>query len=198
MWPRPTAPGQTPGPILLRPSAYETHNGHFIDQCCDREIAMAWTFVTTTTYGTWLPGDLRGYVEGGEILPGNPRLMRYARTQLSGEPVLLDIEQQDALFVAIGVACDEFNYRLTDVSIESWHLHWIVGHDDGVPVMAGRLKNRMRQSLAMGRVWTAGYWDGDLSVDEAMHCARRYIARHGGCRMTAGRPVNRPPAGGRG
>jgi len=33
------------------------------------------TMVTTTTYGTWLPGDVRGYVDDGVILPGDPTLL---------------------------------------------------------------------------------------------------------------------------
>ena len=30
------------------------------------------TMVTTTSYGTWLPGDARGYVDRGRILSGDP------------------------------------------------------------------------------------------------------------------------------
>lgn len=32
------------------------------------------TMVTTTSYGTWLPGDLRGYVQNNTILLGEPKL----------------------------------------------------------------------------------------------------------------------------
>ncbi|NQT41273.1 MAG: hypothetical protein HQ581_27545 [Planctomycetes bacterium] len=45
------------------------------------------TMVTTTSYGTWLPGDMRGYVEGGKILPANPSLLDYARQRLAKSPV---------------------------------------------------------------------------------------------------------------
>ena len=31
------------------------------------------TMVTTTSYGTWLPGELRGYVDKGVILPPTAR-----------------------------------------------------------------------------------------------------------------------------
>ena len=37
------------------------------------------TMITTTSYGTWLPGDVRGFVERGVILGGNPKLLKYRR-----------------------------------------------------------------------------------------------------------------------
>jgi hypothetical protein len=40
------------------------------------------SFVTTTTHGSWLPGDVRGYVERGQILPPSPTLAEFARSQM--------------------------------------------------------------------------------------------------------------------
>lgn len=72
------------------------------------------TRVTTTSYGSWLPGD--------------PMRLAQSRNRMGErKPILFSIKQQTALFDALRRACDEFGYRLTDASIESWHLHWIVG-----------------------------------------------------------------------
>lgn len=153
------------------------------------------TMVTTTSYGTWLPGDLRGYVENKRILPHNPRLLRHAKDLLSRQPVFFSRDEQDALFDALVQAAREFRYVLTDVSIDQWHLHWIAAHGfDPVPNMIGRMKNRMRQRLNRGRIWTAGYCHRCLFSDDAVETAQRYIARHAGSRMVAGR-VCRPPGG---
>src|ERR1044072_3650312 len=103
---------------------------------------MATTFVTTTAYGSWLPGGLRGDVEDSMVLPGSPKLLEYAATQLNEQPVLFSVREQRKLFDALCASCEEFQYRLTDASTESWHLHWIVRHDDAVSAMGGRLKNR--------------------------------------------------------
>ena len=49
----------------------------------------------------------------------------------------------------------EFNYRLSELAIEAWHLHWIIFHGEDSPdVMAGHLKNRMRIEcdVARGRI----------------------------------------------
>jgi len=143
-------------------------------------------FVTTTSYGSWLPGDARGYVERGELMPASPALEQHARCLLRQEPVLFSHDEGDRLERAILAACDEFGYRLFDLSIESWHLHWIVRHDADAKSMIGRLKNRMRQELRRGRIWTKGYWRRELRTEEELLIARQYIRRHPGCRIIGG------------
>jgi hypothetical protein len=46
------------------------------------------TFVTTTSYGSWLRGDTRGYVQDGQTLPASPMLERHIRSTLTPHPVL--------------------------------------------------------------------------------------------------------------
>ena len=145
------------------------------------------TMVTTTSYGSWLPGDLRGYVQDGRILPANPALLNHSKSIMSGSPVYFGERHQVALFAAMQDAAREFGYTLADCSVESWHLHWLVAHGyDAVPTMVGRLKNRMRQALNVGRIWTEGYYARCLFTDRDIEEARRYIAGHEGCRMTNG------------
>jgi len=140
---------------------------------------MSVTFITTTSYGTWLPGDLRGYVRKGVTLPGDPRLLNLSQKLLKGKPVYFNDRERNALFDALLNACNEFSYRLTDAAVETWHLHWIVWHgDDTIQTMAGRLKTRMRQKLARGRVWIEGYCGEPLYDDAAVAQAQEYIARH--------------------
>ena len=150
--------------------------------------------VTTTSYGSWLPGDLRGYVEDGVVLPGDPRRFRQAIDHMGGRsPVLFTAEQQVVLFESLCDAAAEFGYELADVSVESWHVHWLVGHGfDPVATMVGRLKNRLRQAVGVGRVWTAGYYDSTCFDEAAVLARRRYIGRHVGCRMTGGVRVDLP------
>ncbi len=149
------------------------------------------TIVTTTSYGSWLPGDARGYVQDRKILPANPQVAEHARSLLSREPMQFTESQQVTLFDALQSGATEFGYRLTDVSVESWHLHWIVDHGfDPVPKMVGRLKTRMRQALDCGRIWAEGYCHRCLYTEHDMETARAYIARHHGCRMLEGKALN--------
>jgi hypothetical protein len=145
-------------------------------------------FVTVTSYGSWLPGDARGYVQRGELLPASAELERHARGKLVQPVVRFNSRDQDDLMSALLTACGEFGYQLFELSIESWQLHWIVRHDDAPASMIGRLKNRMRQRLKRGRIWGKGYWQRELSSDEELLAAREYIRRHAGCRIVGGKP----------
>ena len=63
---------------------------------------MAISFVTTTSYGSWLPGDLRGYVRRGLILPGDPALMELSRGLMKGAPVTFTLYNHERLFNRAG------------------------------------------------------------------------------------------------
>jgi len=146
------------------------------------------TMITTTTYGTWLPGDLRGYVEDGVVLPGDPAKLERAGKLLRGSPVFLTPEEQDAAFAAACDAVREFGYELHAVSVESWHTHILVTHGAvKVAAVAGQFKTRMRQAIAeatgrTGRIWTTGY-DKRFCFNDADIAARHdYIRRHAGYR----------------
>lgn len=144
------------------------------------------TMVTTTTYGTWLPGDLRSYVRNGVILPGDPLLLERARSLLTSDPVFLSADEQEVAFESLVRAANEFGYDLLEVSIESWHAHWLVDHKyDEVKVMAGRLKTRLRQAIGRGRIWTSGYDSRYCFDDAAVDARRRYIQSHRGWRPLA-------------
>jgi REP element-mobilizing transposase RayT len=157
---------------------------------------MAITFVTTTSHGTWLPGDLRGYVRKGVILPGDAKLLELSVQQLKSSPIYFSLHERDLLFDALAQACAEFDYRLSDVTIESWHLHWIVFHGiDAIETVVGRLKTRMRQALGRGRIWTEGYCAEPLFDNVAIEQAQQYIARHDGCKLSDGRAVDRKTPG---
>jgi len=147
------------------------------------------TMITTTTYGTWLPGDLRGYVEKGVILPGDPDRLTLARSRMAGEPVYLSAAQQREAFDALQAAAVEFGYALLAASIESWHTHMVVDHGfDGVSRVAGRLKTRMRQSIRIGRVWATGYDKRYCFIESQVSARTNYVNRHAGARAI---PSNR-------
>jgi REP element-mobilizing transposase RayT len=151
---------------------------------------MTISFVTTTSHGTWLPGDARGYVRKGRTLPGDSEVFALSKIRIETPPVCFSLVDRNQLFSALLDPCAEFNYKLSDAAIESWHLHWILFHgNDAIEVVVGRLKNRMRQRLARGRIWTEGYYAEPLFDNNAIEQVQQYIARHAGCRMSDGRIV---------
>ncbi len=55
-------------------------------------------FITWTTYGTWLPGDARGWRKrrGGYQI-SRPQLEEWCRKQMRGEAVLLALHDREAV-----------------------------------------------------------------------------------------------------
>ncbi|MEM9790029.1 MAG: hypothetical protein AAF842_06445 [Planctomycetota bacterium] len=148
------------------------------------------TMITTTTYGSWLPGDLRGYVDDGRVLPPDPAKLNHARELMKGDPVRLNADEQSIAFDALLSACDEYNYRLLAVSIESWHAHILLHHGhEPVSTTAARLKAAVRVALDRGRIWTTGYDKRYCFTPQHVDARRQYIARHPGHRPI---PPTRP------
>jgi REP element-mobilizing transposase RayT len=143
------------------------------------------TFVTTTSFGSWLPGADRGYADNGQFMPPRPLLADHVRRQMIGDVVVFSALDQERLFTALVDACEEFAYQLTDAVVEATHLHWIIGHKDAPKTMVGRLKTRMRQRLARGRIWSADFSHRLLFDDQALDQARIYLTKHAGLRMLA-------------
>lgn len=153
------------------------------------------TMVTTTTHGTWLPGDLRGFVEDGVILPPDPTRLRRSKRLLRREPVMLSATEQSVVADAIIRATGEFSYRLLALSVESWHLHVLVDHGfDPVETMVGRLKTRARQAVNRGRIWTEKYDKRFCYSVDTVRARTAYINRHRGARDLSNAASCPPPA----
>jgi REP element-mobilizing transposase RayT len=99
-------------------------------------------FLTWTTYGTWLPGDARGFVspvrdgDGPEVLhnvPGTPydadmpELTQAARCQLKGPPIYLETEQATVLLGQFRETAAYRGWKLLAVAIMANHMHVVVG-----------------------------------------------------------------------
>jgi REP element-mobilizing transposase RayT len=151
------------------------------------------TLVTTTSFGSRIPGDIRGYVDNGQLFPSIPKLAAHVRRNMKHRMIQFSLDEQDALFEALQAASAEFNYELTDAVVEATHLHWIIGHNDKVENMVGRLKTRLRQRLNGGRIWTEGFSHRLLFTDESVYRARQYLTKHAGLRLLAGELVALSP-----
>src|SRR5690606_23931313 len=93
-------------------------------------------------YGSWLPGDERGYVgfgpdESGRIVnhnrphtppaPPNPALKRAARRRLKSPPVRLNRDQAAALREQFLETTTHRGWVLLAAAIMTTHLHLLVG-----------------------------------------------------------------------
>ena len=71
-----------------------------MDSHCKDPITL---FITWTTYGSWLPGDFRGWKhwKKGEQQP-QPRLEDWCKDRMNEKPVVLDGKQRAAVEDVIG------------------------------------------------------------------------------------------------
>lgn len=160
----------------------------------DRPFAL---HLTWTTYGTWLPGDERGYVSHTlestgdwlprENIPGTPyakaheRTHRLAQTAQKGETVWLTSELARVAAEALIAAASERGWKIARGSIMAGHLHLVVSDcpNDG-PAVRRILKGNSQVALSRHngkpqRWWTAGGSDRYKNDDQAIANAIEYV-----------------------
>src|SRR6266446_4100069 len=98
--------------------------------------------MTSTTYGTWLPGDSRGFVSnvadgpGPEVrhnIPGTPYdrgmpgLVRGARAALKCPPIYFVLQQAEEIFDRFAETAEHRRWLLCAAGIMCNHFHVVVG-----------------------------------------------------------------------
>jgi REP element-mobilizing transposase RayT len=91
-------------------------------------------FLTMATYGTWLPGDQRGWVEyqQGWKLP-DPILKLEARAKMSEDACILDHAMRSIVKQQLEETCQHRGWILHAKNCRSNHLHAVVGAHDVNP-----------------------------------------------------------------
>ena len=84
-------------------------------------------FLTWTCYGTWLPGDDRGWTKWhrGDEVP-QPLLADWCREKMTESPVLLSILEREVVHETIAQHCEIRNWRLHAVNCRSNHCHCVI------------------------------------------------------------------------
>jgi REP element-mobilizing transposase RayT len=161
--------------------------------------------LTSTTYGTWLPGDHRGFVSnvregpGPEVRhnrPGTPvdadmpGLVAGARANLRGPAVLLALEQAQALVVQFRETAVYRGWQLLAVAVMANHFHLVVGVA-GDPDPANLLRdfksygsralNRRWPKPASGTWWTESGSRRKLPNEAAVLAAIQYVKNQPAC-----------------
>ena len=145
-------------------------------------------FLTWTTYGTWLPGDSRGWVNRhrthGEVVePSQPALENHARGLLKESPVVLSAPMRTVTDAAMRRICDELGWCVHALEVRSNHVHVVVTIQDASPgKVMGILKvngTRALNTLA-GRGRRDRWWTKDgskriVNSQESLNAAIRYV-----------------------
>ena len=121
-------------------------------------------FITWTTYGTWLPGDDRGWNRKGEFehRPPDPLFNEAAAVKLKETPFLLKPNDRQIVEITIGKHCEIRAWELHIVNVRSNHVHVVVTAPDYQPeTVAAQFKAWSTRKLKPNhpdrkRFWTQG------------------------------------------
>ena len=126
-------------------------------------------FITWTTYGTWLPGDARGWRHRHQgHQPPEPALEQWSRQQMKGEVVLLTDQDRQTVEAACREHCQIRGWELLTVRAQTNHVHVVVTADETPKKVRDQLKanatRRLREQVAplvVEKTWTKG---GDCEI----------------------------------
>ncbi len=137
-------------------------------------------FITWTTYGTWLPGDPRGWKKVGEgQQTPQPRLEEWCREKMTGTPVTLNELQRRKVEVVCREHADHRRWELHAVSARSNHVHLAVTQTSqpqwyaiSLKANATRVLRTEPSPMKSEKVWTRGgdtqIVDGESALEQVM------------------------------
>ena len=161
-------------------------------------------FLTWRTYGTWLPGDERGFVgttlnndeersienaRGTPQTPAHPHLRNYAQRQMNGPPIRLRPRHAADVLGQLRETAEYRGWELLTASILSTHVHLVVGVDgdpDGGDILgdfksyASRRLNRLFGKPPNGSWWSESGSRRVVKDEGDLIEAVRYVARQEG------------------
>ncbi len=111
-------------------------------------------FLTWSTYGTWLPGDERGWVAkgGGGVQPPDPEKRRQARDAMTEEELWLTDPQRELVHATIEAHCRFRGWTLHARNARTNHVHVVVTSDIGIDETMEQLKawctRRLKEAAA--------------------------------------------------
>jgi REP element-mobilizing transposase RayT len=144
-------------------------------------------FLTWTTYGTWLPGDVRGWVDRhrkhGEIVdPPDHKREEAARGAMKDEAVLLDETLRETARKAMMATAAYCGWLVHAMEVRSNHVHVVVtAADKPVGEVMRVLKAYASRELnktypgRQARWWTREGSKRMLFTDEALSAAIQYV-----------------------
>ena len=137
--------------------------------------------ITATTYGTWLRGDRRGWIDDGRLMPPCSGLEAADRLRMKHPPFLFASDRLGDVGRLMGQSlAARLAAPIHALHVGSWHFHLVVGVQPAdLPAVVKCAKDAVRFGLRPSRpIWTGGY-DKRYCFDEASLERRiRYVERH--------------------
>jgi len=141
-------------------------------------------FITFTTRGSWLHGDLRGSVtKNGQFVAPNDHWVRSETQALNNPPLLFSPEQRLIVEQALRDLCFARHWLLHEVNVRSNHVHIVVTATETKPekvmgdlkAKATRVLRKMKIVTETQKPWTEHGSTRYLFTQEEFDNARHYV-----------------------
>ena len=145
-------------------------------------------FLTWRTYGTWLPGDERGWVDERRHGYGEPMNAPDARIEGAAAGLMrapkrvLTTTLRDAVDTTIREACAFRGWPVLALAVQTNHVHLVVGTDEDPSRARNAIKSRTTLALrrsarvpADAVLWARGGSGRVLWNEHALESAVRYV-----------------------
>ena len=141
--------------------------------------------VTWTTYGTWLQGDKRGYVKGGEILRGDENIKGICQRLQKLPAVILNEEEKQTAQEAILTESEKIAQTIKALAVCTNHVHLVAEPcRESIEKIVSRYKNAAMFALYKfgrnGRIWTHGFDKRFCFTEDELTARINYVRKHNG------------------
>lgn len=151
-----------------------------------------WYHCNGNTYGTWLPGDPRGWrshdhkihVDGDYKSPppmgSDDGLHKYSQHLMKSKAVILSQYQcQKALIIWVS-ALEHYQLQIAAIAISSYHWHVLAQFPDHQPrITIGKVKSWCSKQLDRPKpIWAAKCRCQPIADAKHWNNARKYILKH--------------------
>jgi len=139
--------------------------------------------VTWRTYGSWLPGDERGYVIDGQILPGNLKTLERNQKRQKSPAVKLNKQEIQLIRQIILNEAKRIGQKIVALTVCTNHVHLTARtNTSSIEDIVGRYKSITTRALwkigRKGRIWTKGYDKRFCFTEEELAQRIQYVNQH--------------------
>ncbi len=137
--------------------------------------------LTWTTYGTWLRGDQRGWVDDGVVLPPNPIIEAADRARMKHSMFTFHPEQLLSIGQAIGESLrSRMLLRLLALTVQTWHVHLAISATTrSLSEIVKCANDAARWHLRLDRpLWTAKYDKRFCFSTNSVIARINYVEKH--------------------
>ena len=139
--------------------------------------------MTWTTYGTWLPGDERGYVADGKGLPGQIGILERNKKRQKSPTVKFNTREKEIVKETVLGEAKRISHKLEALTVCSNHVHLLARpYTQSIEEVVGRYKSLTTRALwqkaRRGRIWSKGYDKRFCFTEEDIAARAKYIQEH--------------------